>query len=305
MKHYVDEMPLYAAGQLNQVESAELENHLKECPVCQDELIFWESLSEEIFHEDTKISAPIDLAERVLQRIHNGDALPENGLISTPSLRLKTGLMSTFSLLQAQRYLIKREIWPASAGIMALGVILALISNHIEAISFIAPMIAAASLATLYGSENDPAHELTLATPISTWKILLARLSIVSAYNLLLSILASLVMLLIVPPNLLGMIVLGWLAPMALLSSLALLLSIWMSTNNAIAIAYGLWILQYLKISKILGSWGYSSNWDEFLIAYQKFWQSPGLLLILSLVLLGIALLSTRYIERGLTQTSA
>lgn len=305
MKHYTDEMPLYTARQLNRVEAAELEQHLKECPACQAELIFWQTLSGEIIAANTKISAPVDLAKRALRQIHAGSTLPNKAPTPLAPARFITTCLSVFSLLRSQAYLIKREIWPASAGIMALGVIIALLSNHIEAISFLIPPVAAAGLAVLYGPENDPAYELALATSTSTWKILLARLSVVSAYNLLLSMLSSLAMLLIVPPHLLGIIILGWLAPMAFLSTLALLLSVWIGASNAIAVSYGLWIIQYLEISKIFDSWGYSSNWNIFLNAYRSFWQSPNLLLVFSFILLVITLLCTRYTERGLTQTAA
>jgi hypothetical protein len=297
-KHPVDELALYAAGQLSQADAATLEAHLHECPACREELAFWQSLAGEIHTSNAEITAPAGLAEDALQRIHT-QAAPE----SRPMFfrRLLRPCRHAFSLLRAQAYLVKRELWPASAGVMALGVILGLISNHAEAMSFIAPLVAAASLVSLYGPEHDPAFELTLATPTSAWKILLARLSVVSAYNLLLALLASLAMLLIVPPELLVMITLGWLAPMAFLSALALLLSLWMSTSSAIGIAYGLWLFQYMKLSAVFGNWQYSARWDLYLDAYRNFWQSPGLLLILSLVLLVIGLLSTRFSEHSLS----
>lgn len=297
MSHDSEKLMLYAAGQLKPSERAAVDAHLRECPDCRDELALWLSMAVEIRAEDDQVTAPPGLAEGALERIHAGAGE------SRPASHLWRACQSAFSLLRAQAYLIKREIWPASAGIMALGVILGLISNHIEAISYVAPLMAAAGLSVLYGPENDPAYELTLATPTSFWKILLARLSVVSAYNLLLALLASLAMLLIVPPNLLGMIILGWLAPMAFLSALALLLSLWMKTSTAITIAYSLWILQYLKLSKAFGNWGFSVQWDTFLESYRSFWQSPGLLLALSLVLLVIGLFSTRFSERSLNQT--
>jgi hypothetical protein len=106
--------------------------------------------------------------------------------------------------------------------------------------SIIAPLIAAGSLSLLFGPEHDPAHELTLSTPTSSWKLLLARLSIVSAYNLMLAIIAMLILMIAFPPGLLGTLALGMLAPMAFLSALALLLSIWIGTSNAIAISISL-----------------------------------------------------------------
>lgn len=297
MSHYQDELPLYVAGQLKPQEKAAVDAHLRECPACRDELALWLSLAVEIRASDDKATAPAGLAERALGRIHAAAAEPK------PAPRLWRTCQRAFSLLRAQAYLIKHEIWPATAGIMALGVIMGLLSNHAEAISYIAPLVAAAGLAALYGAENDPAHELVLSTPTSSWKILLARLSVVSAYNLLLALLASLAMLLIVPANLLGMIILGWLAPMAFLSALALLLSLWMRTSTAIAIAYGLWILQYMKFARIFDNWGFSVQLNHFLDLYRSFWQSPELLLIFSLVLVAFGLFSTRFSEHGLNQT--
>jgi hypothetical protein len=299
MKHFQEQMPLYLAGQLNIEDTLELEKHLRGCPACQDELNFWRSLASEIKANASAISAPADLAEGALRRIHSEESLTKNSFVSA---KVTTPFLRTISLLRAQAYLIKREMWPTSAAVMALGVIVALLSNHVEAVTFIAPMVAAASLAALYGPSYDPAYELTLATPTSAWKILLARLSVVSGYNLLLALLSSLALLLIVPPGLLGMIALGWLAPMAFLSALALLLSLWIGTGNAVIFAYGLWVIQFLQISIVTENWEYSASWNAFLTTYRSIWQSPGLLLILSLVLLGVALLSTRYTERGITR---
>jgi hypothetical protein len=241
------------------------------------------------------LTAPAGLAERALEYVRPTQAAPRPAF---QPLRLSLG--RTLSLLRAQAYLIQSEMWPTSAAVMALGVIVALLSNHVEALSFLAPLVAAASLAMLYGPEHDPAHELVLSTPTSTWKILLARLSVVSAYNLLLALLAGLAMLLIVPPHLLGLIILGWLAPMACLSALALLLSLWIGAANAVTLAYTLWVIQYVQISQLLANWRWAPGWDAFLSAYRSFWQSPGLLFGLSLILLGAALLSTRFTERRL-----
>jgi hypothetical protein len=180
-------------------------------------------------------------------------------------------------------------MWPASAAVMALGAIVALISNHVEFIYFVAPLVAAASLAILFNPEHDPALELTLSTPTSPWKVLLARLSIVSGYNLLLALAATIALLVIVPPELLGTLILGWLGPMTFLSSLALLLSLWIGTSNAIVIAYGLWIVQYVPY-RLAGAWMVSPGWVSFITTYQQFWQSPTLLLSLSILLFGLAL---------------
>jgi hypothetical protein len=302
MKHYLDEIPLYVAGQLESSQVSGLEEHLQGCSVCQKEVTFWRSVSTEIKAANATITPPEGLAERALAGIHEKE-LPQK---SFPVFsRLRRACQQAFSLLRAQSYLIRREIWPTSLGIMALGVITALLSNHFEAVVFIAPLVAAANLAMLHNPENDPAYELVVATPTSSWKILFARMSIVSTYNLVIALLASFALLPIIPPEFLGKLILSWLAPMAFLSALALLLSIWFSTSNAITVSYVLWIVQYLKLSKILDIWGMHSSFMElFWNAYQDFWKSPGLLLVSTIAILAIAMFSTRFSEHGLTQRS-
>ena len=280
MKHYQEQMPLYVARQLNVEETLELEKHLTGCPACKAELDFWCTLADEITASDTLVAAPVGLADRALMRIRDEAKSGFRG-----------SFFHVFSLLRAQAFLVQREMWPASAAVMALGIIVALISEHVEAIYFIAPLVTAASLSVLFSPEYDPAYELTLATPTSPWKVLLARLSIVSCYNLLLVLVAAAAVLALVPPGLLGMLILGWLAPMAFLSALALLLSLWIGTSNAITFTYLLWIVQYMPYQSI-GAWMISPAWTSAILAYQQFWHSPVILFSLSIVLVGMALWS-------------
>jgi hypothetical protein len=274
--NHEEQVLLYAAGQLSKNERAHFEEHLAGCADCQSDLDLWQMTANEIIASESAVAAPAQLAERALDQIHRPASL-------------YAGIQHAWHLLYVQAQVIQREMWPTSAAVMALGAAVALLSNHMEFVYFIAPLVAAASLAILFSPEQDPALELTLSTPTSPWKVLLARLSIVSGYNLLLSLAATMALLVIVPPELLGTLILGWLGPMTFLSSLALLLSLWIGTSNAIAIAYGLWIMQYIPY-KLVGAWMVLPRWSSVIIAYQQFWQSPTLLLSLSLLLFGLAL---------------
>lgn len=287
--HYQEQMPLYVAGQLDADERAVLERHLVDCTDCQAELSFWRELAAGIGTSNASTPAPAGLAERAVRRLH------------APPCLWRT-FRSGFSLLHAQIYLVRSEMWPASAAVMALGVIVALLSRHIDFVTFIAPLVAAASLATIYGPQNDPVGELTLATSTSPWKILLARLTLVSGYDLLLALSASLILLTIIPADLLGMLILAWLGPLTFLSALALLLSMWIGTSNAVTLTYGLWVAQYIWPPRVLGDAVTVQIWEAFLAGYQKFWQSPVLLLPLALLVVCLALLSTRRTEQSLSQ---
>jgi hypothetical protein len=276
--NHEEEVILYAANQLNADERARFEKHLADCADCQADLRMWKSVADEIHAADSTEVAPPHLADSALERIHQ-PAAP------------RAALRRATQLLRSQTPLVQREMFPATAAVMALGVIVAVISKHAEFIYFIAPLIAAASLSILFGPEHDPAHELALSTPTSSWKLLLARLSIVSAYNLLLALAAMLVLMTAFPMDLIGTLTLGLLAPMAFLSALALLLSMWIGTSNAIAISYFLWLAQSIPFQAV-GAWTASPTWEAFLRAYREFWHSPMLLLAFTLPLLFLALWS-------------
>lgn len=277
--NHQEKVILYAANQLDKTERAVFEVHLAGCLDCQADLQLWSVVSDEIVARDTALTAPPHLAEFALASIHR------------PS-KLTRAFNRAIQLLRAQTFLVHSEMFPACATVMALGLIVALLSNHIEVLYFIAPMVAAASLSVLFGAEQDPAYELILATSTSPWKILLARLSLVSAYNLLLVLVVAAILLFFIPPDVLGLMIFGWLAPMAFLSALALLLSLWVGTSNAIAIAYLLWVAQYMPY-KSIGAWMVAPAWSSVISTYQQFWHSPMILFLLSIPLLAIALWST------------
>jgi hypothetical protein len=287
-EHYQEKMPLYVAGLLDVEERNELEIHLAECSACQGELDFWRGLSSGIIESSSSQVPPNDLAQRALQRIYAQTSL---GRV----------FQRAFYLLRAQVYLLKSEMWISASIVMALGVVVALLSSKAGVVTFIAPLIAAASLATVFGPENDPASELIRATPTSAWRVLLARLSLVSGYNLLLALLASVALLSIVPVELLGSIILAWLGPMTFLSALALLLSLWIGTSKAVTVSYGLWIAQYLRLPQRLIIWPSLQMWNAFLLDYRQFWQSPALLVPLAAVLVCLALWSAHRMEPAYT----
>ncbi len=277
---HAEDLILYVAGQLDEPQRARFEVHLASCAECQADLLLWKAVRQEVVAAGLAEAAPVHLAEQSLQRIHR---------VTAP----RSALRRAFQLLRSQALLVQREMWPASAAVMALGAAVAVISRHAEFMYFVTPLVAAASLSFLFGPEHDPAHELVLSVPTSSWKLLLARLGIVSAYDLLLAFAALSVLMLAFPPGLLGALALGLLAPMAFLSALALLLSLWIGSGQAIAITYGLWLMQYATY-QLVGTWMRPPAWAAVVHAYQAFWQQPALLLALSVPLLLLALGSAK-----------
>ena len=260
----------YAANQLNDSERAEFEKHLAQCTNCQADLPLWQSLANEVIASDSAVLAPVHLADAALEAIH------------APS-KLTRAFKSMVQLLRMQLLLMHSELWIGSAALMFIFLAMALLVARVEVLYFFVPMIAAGTVTLIYGSEHDPAAELTFATPTSPWKILLARLTLVSAYNVFLALCATAGLLLILPPQALGELILGWLAPMAFLSALALLLALWIGTNNALFISYTLWAAQYLALTSVSAWFAFLTPWLE---SYRQFWHNPVLLFIAGFALI-------------------
>jgi hypothetical protein len=288
-QYFEDLLPFYATNQLSEAERAAVKTHLLMCEACRSDLDLWQTIGDTIRASSSAVVSPPYLVDRALAQVHT-------------RLPLQRALVQAGQLLKAQARLVHRELWPACAAIMAIGVAVALLAEKASVIHFLAPLIGAAGLATLYGPDHDPATELALATPTSSWKILLARLALVSSYNLLLALAASFALLTFMPPDLLGALIVDWLGPMAFLSALALLLSLWIGTSNAMTLVYGLLLMRYLLPNPFFNDGHFPPLWFDFLAAYQQFWQSPALLLALAVALLGVATLSLNRSERLLAQ---
>jgi hypothetical protein len=107
----------------------------------------------------------------------------------------------------------------------------------------VAPLVAACGVAFLYGLEADPALELQLATPVSPRVILLARLALLFGFNLAITLVCSVVLVLAQIQISLMPLVVAWLAPMTFLSALAFLLSVlFFDSLASVMISLLLWI---------------------------------------------------------------
>jgi hypothetical protein len=287
--HIEEILPLYVSGALDAPTRASVARHLAECAACREELALWQAIAGPVMAEaeSAAASAPRDLAERALTQIHAA----QSSRMPLPGLAHRLAFLA--QLLRAQAPLVQREIWPASAAVIAVGVAAALISAQAGFVYALAPLIAAACMSLLYGPENDPALELSLSTPTSPRQVLLARLALVFGYNLALVGAATLALLPMLPDTaLLDPLVLRWLAPMTFLSAAALLLSLWTGAPNAISATYLAWLLYLL--AGPLHEMGAAGNvlptlFADFFTLYSGFWQNPALLLSIAAVLTVLA----------------
>jgi hypothetical protein len=261
-------LPEYAAGGLSAELRNSIESHLETCDECKEDLALWQMVSTETWEAGKSITAPKEIVERALIQVH---LFPRNqGL-------LRRGWV----LLKSQFPLVRHELWPASAAIMIIGYIAAILVGKEVIIQVLAPLVAAASIAMVFGPTNDPACELMSSVPTSPRQILLARLSIVFGYNFFLALLASVCLIPIFPKIFLPELIISWLAPMTFISALALFLSIYFGTDNAIIAAYFVWILKYalqgaFSVQLIQPHTGLA----DLLSGYSLLWQQPAVLFI-------------------------
>lgn len=288
-KHVAELLPTYATGTLGPKETTLVRSHLETCAGCREELASWESVRDATRAASEASPTPagpvLDLA---LAEI--GAGTPE------PALPLASRLSLAGQLLWGQMPLVRSQIWVASLLTMAVGLLVALTASGPAGagltLAFFAPVVAAVGVASLYGPENDPSLEISLSTPTSPRLVLLARLTLVYAYDLALALGATVVVAATLGgPGLLWPLVGLWIGPMLFLSALALFLSLVLGPTPAVFITMSLWGTRLLA--------EYDDEWrlmgTEFL---NLFWQTNAILLPLAVVLIFLSLLQAPRRER-------
>ena len=292
-----DLLAFYAAGSLGEVERVAVARHLGECGACRAELALWLDAGAAVQLDAERMPLP---SPRLIDSV----------LASLPERRPNV-VVRAWQLLLAQVPLLRPEIWWASAFVMAMGCFLAVLrggqAGGAGVVEVLAPLVAAAGVALIYGPENDPALELALSTPTSPRQVLLARLALVFGYDLVLSLVATLGLATILPTGVLGAIVWTWLGPMTFLSSLALVLSLAIGTSWAVTASLVLWWSRWFVQARTgdaltVGDFGHSLERASTL--YAAGWDNPGLTLILGLCLLAVAFWLVGKPERHVTSAA-
>ncbi|MBZ0306723.1 MAG: hypothetical protein K8I82_11705 [Anaerolineae bacterium] len=251
-----------------------------------------ESDLRQMLFEDTESEA---LTEAVLPFIQQMKALPlPEPARSTASLieqlaaelprrpRWRFSEWHWWLILRSQVRIVSGEIWLASAVVMLCGTLVTLASEYPNSggtwLALLAPIISAVGVAMLYDSQQESCMELEDASPVGIWLLLLARLTLVYGFNLLLGAAGSLS--LIVPHPQLSLLPLmgSWLLPMTILCGLAFFLSI--ITRSAL-----------LSTLLCLFLWGAVNALDTALFSEASV-QILGLLLTAGLIVAGLRLVN-------------
>jgi len=274
-----DLLPFYCSGEIAREDRIRLEAHLADCPLCRADVEFWQSVAAETRAQAERLVPGPASLDRALARI----SLP-TGRSHRPRLRF------AFGLLRGQAVVLRTEIWISTAILMGLCFAASLVTESPAMIRLFAPFIAAASLAVIGGPQNDPAFELSRSTPVSPGKIILTRATLVFGYNVVLAIAAAAFFGTLIPGETLPDLIRDGLGPMSFLSALALFLSLWIGTANAVTVAALIWIFRIIpgglfqRIGEALGAPGLGASAADL----RSFWLQP-VILIASAALLTLA----------------
>lgn len=178
-------------------------------------------------------------------------------------------------LLRGELRVVRREIWLAAALLMALGVFVTVLSGQPDEpglmFVLIAPLIAAATVAFIYGPEVDPAQELVQATPVPASLLLLTRLLLVFSFDLILALLGSIALVLLQPNIQLWPLIHSWLAPMTFLSALAFCLTVFTHKAEAgVLFSLVFWFTQVIIQPEMIRVW--LGFWPDLLAASAQPW---------------------------------
>ena len=119
-------LPFYLAGTLDEPLTAAMEAHLAVCPICADELAFWQGVEEAAQAETLPIKAPRNLLANTMTEIKTkGEKL-------NPMARL-------WQIIRAQAPIVHKEIWSSSLLVLLLGFVITLLSERAGFLFAIAP----------------------------------------------------------------------------------------------------------------------------------------------------------------------
>jgi hypothetical protein len=243
-EHASDLLPEYFAGALDSETRQAVRTHLLTCPACAAELRAWEQIGAVERERVVETPTPsLALLGEVWRRIDVEPAAHPSAPRSAPAAYL-------WNVVTAQTRLLRRSVWVASALGIALATLLAASlsaeGGQDGALTIALPLIAAAGVAFLYGPDNDPGLEITLATPTPARLVLLSRFGLLFVFDVALALIGTLAISLARGESLWGL-ALAWLGPMTLLATLSLALSLFTGPVVAALGAAVAWLASALR----------------------------------------------------------
>ncbi|MEL6308969.1 MAG: hypothetical protein AAFQ52_12570 [Chloroflexota bacterium] len=150
------------------------------------------------------------------------------------------------AVLRSQVRIIQHEIWTASALTLLIGVVITFAAPNpsLLSLSILAPIVAAVGIGMLYDNTTQAMLDVEETSRASAPLLLLARLTLVFGFDLCLSLLGSIILVIFGDGISLSALVMSWLAPMTFLSGLAFFISIFLrDTLLASSTSLVLWVI--------------------------------------------------------------
>lgn len=295
-----DQLRWYANRTLPPEDYAAVAAHVAECAACQAEAQEWAELRQALRGVAAQTPEPTAELFALIERRLNAE--PERAVAA----RLRGWLQGAQAALEvagqhllAQVRLLRRDLFWTPLLIAPVVIMVAYLpapgAQAARAAALLAALIAALGMAFLSGQRADPAREIALATPTSPRLTLGVRLFVVFGYDLLINCGLALPFLAlhgVVTPV---WFVANWLAPLCLLSAVALLLSVALNASVAALICALLWALRLVSDVQTFLLGGGASVPTLWQRQYEAFWRQGPLLFVVA----GLAtLLAFSLVER-------
>lgn len=170
---------------------------------------------------------------------------PRRGVIER--LMTRVGLPEHVARLMAATPVLRRSWYLASCLVLLFGLAATSPNNRGTLLFFLAlaPIVPVLGVGLAYGPGIDPAHDITVATPLSGFRLLLLRTITVLATSVVMGGLASLL-----GSTEQGVRIVAWLLPALALTGITLAVASWLPTRVAAGLTGGGWLVLVSIVSR-------------------------------------------------------
>ncbi len=222
----------YATQRVGSAVAVAVELHLERCPGCRH-AVNAAAAPERIEHNWTAIEAEL--------------AVPRRGIVERSLVRLGLSVDTTRLLLATPS--LRRSWWLAIAACLLFGLGAADPDRpeaSIQLFLVLAPVIPVVGVALAYGPGVDPAHEITVAAPLSGLRVVLTRSVTVLAVSIVVTTIAALAL-----GEAYAARAAAWLVPAVVLAVVCLAVMTALAPRVAGAVVAGSWVVANLAAAGV------------------------------------------------------
>ena len=233
----------YVAGQVSAAESVQVEQAM-------DRSVQWRAL--------VGSHVPAERLELNLSAVAAELDAPRRGLVERLMVRL--GLDEHVARLMAATPVLRRSWYLASILVLFFGLAGASSDNtgSVGLFLAVAPVVPVLGVALAYGPGVDPAHDMTVATPVSGFRLLLLRSVAVLATSVVFGGVAAAIL---AADH--GLRALAWMLPALMLTTATLALSTVVPTRLAAGVTTGVWLVVVIIVGQATTDLTLFGGWSQ------------------------------------------